>query len=68
VSLISASFARDDVRAKRVNLIPIRDAELWRELGLAYRKDRTHTRPTSAFVVTVKQLSSKNLVGKSAED
>jgi DNA-binding transcriptional LysR family regulator len=69
VSLISASFARDDVRAKRVKLIPIRDAELWRELGLAYRKDRTHTRPTSAFVATVKQLSSKtNLARKSAED
>ncbi len=66
VSLISASFARDDVRAERVKLIPLRDAELWRELGLAYRKDRTHTRSTSAFIATVKQLSSANLAAKKA--
>lgn len=57
VSLISASFARDDVRAHRVKLVPLRDVELWRELGLAYRRDRTHTRPTAAFIATVKQMS-----------
>ena len=43
VSLISASFARDQVLAGRVKLIPIKDQELWRELGLAYRRDRTPT-------------------------
>ncbi len=58
VSLISASFARDDVRARRVKLIPIHDAELWRELGIAYRKDRTHTRPTATFIATVKQMAT----------
>lgn len=57
VSLLSASFARDEVAARRLTLIPIRDAELWRELGLAYRRDRTHTRATAAFIATVKQLS-----------
>jgi len=58
VSLISSHFARDQVAAGRVVLIPIHDVELWRELGIAYRRDRTHTRPTAAFIATVRQLAS----------
>ena len=58
VSLISSSFARDEVLAGRVKLIPLQDVELWRELGLAYRRDRTHTRPTTTFIATVRQLSA----------
>src|SRR6266853_1508660 len=58
VSLISSSFARDQVLAGRVKLIPIKDEELWRELGIAYRRDRTHTRATSTFISTVRQLAS----------
>jgi len=56
VSLISSSFARDEVAAGRVTLIPIQDVELWRELGLAYRRDRTHTRATTTFITTVREL------------
>ena len=63
VSLISAAAARDDVLAQRVKLVPLRDVELWRELGLAYRRDRTHTRPTTAFISTVKQLSAGKSTG-----
>lgn len=58
VSLISSSFAQDEVLAGQVVLIPIQDVELWRELGLAYRRDRTHTRPTTTFITTVRQLSA----------
>jgi len=58
VSLISASFARDQVLAGRVKLIPIQDEELWRELGLAYRRDRTLTRATTTFISTVRQLAA----------
>lgn len=58
VSLVSASFARDQVLAGRVKLIPIKGHELWRELGLAYRKDRTPTRATSTFITTVRQLAA----------
>jgi DNA-binding transcriptional LysR family regulator len=58
VSLISSSFARDQVLAGRVKLIPIKEEELWRELGIAYRRDRTHTRATSTFISTVRQLAS----------
>src|ERR1700722_17432815 len=50
VSLISSSCACDQVLAGRVKLIPIKDEELWRELGIAYRRDRTHTRATSTFI------------------
>src|SRR5258708_38374399 len=32
-SLISSSFARDQVLAARVRLIPIKDEELWRAVG-----------------------------------
>jgi DNA-binding transcriptional LysR family regulator len=56
VSLISGSFARDEVLAGQVVLIPLQDVELWRELGLAYRRDRTHTRPTTSFIATVRQI------------
>lgn len=57
VSLISSTFARDQVLAGQIVLIPLQDVELWRELGLAYRRDRTHTRSTTSFIATVKQVS-----------
>ena len=58
VSLISASFARDQVLAGRVKLIGLQDEELWRELGVAYRRDRTLPRATSTFISTVRQLAA----------
>ena len=56
VSLISSSFARDEVAAGRVTLVPLQDVEVMRELGLAYRRDRTHTRATTTFITTVREL------------
>jgi DNA-binding transcriptional LysR family regulator len=58
VSLISASFARDQVLAGRVKLIAPWEKELWRELAIAYRRDRTMTRATATFIATVRQLAS----------
>jgi len=58
VSLISASFARDEVAAGRVKLIELEGAELWRELGLAYRRDRTLSVANKAFIAVARQLSS----------
>jgi len=55
VSLISESFARDEVRAGEVKLIKISDVDLWRELGLVYRRDRTLPRSAAAFVSLVRQ-------------
>ncbi len=50
VSLISESFAQDEVRAGQVKLIPVSDMEVWRELGIVYRRDRTLPRSAAAFV------------------
>jgi DNA-binding transcriptional LysR family regulator len=58
VSLISASFARDQVLAGRVKLIALKGKELWRELGLAYRRDRTLTQAAKTFITTVRQLAA----------
>lgn len=58
VSLISASFARDEVEAGRVKLIDLQDAELYRELGLAYRRDRTLSVATTAFISLLRQLTA----------
>jgi len=60
VSLISASFARNEVRAGEVKLIPIADLELWRELGLVYRRDRTLPRSSTAFITLVRQRAAEN--------
>jgi DNA-binding transcriptional LysR family regulator len=57
VSLISASFARDEVTTGRVKLIQLQHSELWRELGLAYRRDRTLPRAATSFVATVRRLA-----------
>ena len=60
VSLISEGFTKDDVRAGRVKLIPIKDAELWRELGLIYRRDRHLPRSAGAFVDLIRGIDGKN--------
>jgi DNA-binding transcriptional LysR family regulator len=65
VSLISASFARDEVNAGRVKLIEIEDAVLYRELGLAYRRDRTLSVASTAFVALLRQFATQM---KKAED
>jgi len=55
VTLISESFAKDEARAGLVKLIPISDMEIWRELGLVYRRDRTLPRSAAAFIALVRQ-------------
>ena len=58
VSIISASFARDEVASGRVKLIDLEDVELFRELGLAYRRDRTLSCATTAFIEVLRQLAT----------
>jgi DNA-binding transcriptional LysR family regulator len=58
VSLISGSFARDEAEAGRVRLIDLEDAELYRELGLAYRRDRTLSVATTAFITLLRQMAA----------
>jgi len=59
VSLISASFARDEVDAGRVKLIELEDAELYRELGLAYRRDITLSVASTAFVGLLRTFATQ---------
>jgi DNA-binding transcriptional LysR family regulator len=58
VSLISAAFARDEVASGRVKLIDIEDAELFRELALAYRRDRTLSVSTTAFIAVLQKFAT----------
>ena len=57
-TLISASFAQNEARAGQVVLIPLKGVELWRELGLIYRKDRSLPRAALAFVALVRQRTA----------
>jgi DNA-binding transcriptional LysR family regulator len=57
VSLISKSFAHDEVAAGRVKLIELEDTDLWRELGLAYRRDRTLSVAAKSFIGVLRQLA-----------
>jgi len=49
-SVISTSFAADEVAAGALKLVPIKDLKLKRELGLVLRKDRTLPSAATAFV------------------
>ena len=69
VSIISGRFARDEARAGLVKLIPISDMEVWRELGLVYRRDRTLPRSASTFIELVREgagASAKENEGRAA--
>ena len=63
-SLLSASFARQEVQSGRLKLIPIKDLDVWRELGLVYRKDRTLPRVTQAFLEMARnRMNGNGLIG-----
>ena len=57
VSLISSTFARDNVRRDEVRLLKIEGLDLWRELAVIYRKDRSLPRAASSFI----ELAAKEL-------
>ena len=63
VSLISSSFARDEVQSGRVKLVGLKDNELWRELGLAYRRNRSLPRAAQAFVGLLLRQAAPPLKG-----
>ena len=59
VSLISASFAHDDVANGQLKLVEIEDAHIHRELGLVYRRDRTLPRAATAFITLIRQRAAE---------
>jgi DNA-binding transcriptional LysR family regulator len=55
VSFISESFARDQVKAGEVKLLNVEGVELYRELGLVYRKDRSLPRAAQALIALIRE-------------
>ena len=68
VSLMSETFAKEEVRSGEVKLIPIADVDLWRELGIVYRRDRTLPRAASAFIALIRQRSGHSDGAATTED
>jgi DNA-binding transcriptional LysR family regulator len=63
VSLICRNFAAENVRRDEVRLLKVEGLDLWRELALVYRKDRSLPLIASAFV----EVARKELAVQSAE-
>src|SRR5262249_57694397 len=55
VSFISESFARDYVKAGEVKLLNVEGVDLWRELGLIYRRDRSLPRAAQALIGLIRE-------------
>jgi DNA-binding transcriptional LysR family regulator len=57
--LICAAFARENVRRGEVRLLEVEGLELWRQLAMIYRKDRSLPLVASSFLeLARKELSS----------
>jgi len=59
ISLISSSFARDEVASGQVKLVDIEDVDIHRELGLVYRRDRTLPRAATAFISLIRHRAAE---------
>ena len=69
VSLISSTFARENVRRGDVHLLKIEGLDLWRELGLIYEKHRSLPRAASAFAeLARKELAPKHVAKESSPE
>jgi DNA-binding transcriptional LysR family regulator len=55
VSFISESFASDQVKAGEVKLLNVDGVDLWRELGLVYRKDRSLPRAAQSLISIIRE-------------
>jgi DNA-binding transcriptional LysR family regulator len=55
VSFISESFASDQVKAGEVKLITVEGVDLWRELGLVYRRDRSLPRAAQSLIAIIRE-------------
>ena len=64
LSIISESFARDQVKSGEVKLLNVEGLDLWRELGLVYRRDRSLPRAVQALITMVRE-SRKTIEGRS---
>jgi DNA-binding transcriptional LysR family regulator len=58
VSLISASFATQEVESGQARLVPVEDVAVWRELGIVHRTDRTLARAAHAFIDLIRSRTT----------
>jgi DNA-binding transcriptional LysR family regulator len=66
ISLISETFARDQVKAGEVKLINVEGVELFRELGLVYRRDRSLPRAAQALIAMIREHRKGHESGEGA--
>jgi len=55
ISIISESFARDQVKTGEVKLLNVEGVDLWRELALVYRRDRSLPRAVQALINMIRE-------------
>jgi DNA-binding transcriptional LysR family regulator len=55
VSFISESFASDQVKSGEVKLLNVEGVDLWRELGLVYRRDRSLPRAAQSLIAIIRE-------------
>jgi len=55
ISIISESFARDQVKSGEVKLLNVEGVDLWRELALVYRRDRSLPRAVLALINMIRE-------------
>jgi len=54
-SIISESFASDQVKSGEVKLLNVDGVDLWRELALVYRRDRSLPRAAQALISLIRE-------------
>jgi len=55
ISIISESFARDQVKSGEVKLLTVEGFDLYRELALVYRRDRSLPRAVQALIGMIRE-------------
>jgi DNA-binding transcriptional LysR family regulator len=59
ISLISASFAEEEIRAGKLKTLPVEGTRLYRELGLVYQRERSLCRAATSFIEVAKRQTSR---------
>jgi len=68
VSFISESFAKDQVKAGEVKLLTVEGVDLYRELGLVYRRDRSLPRAAQALIALIREYRKSAENSSAASD
>ena len=67
LSIISEGFAKDYVKAGEVKLLTVEGVDLWRELGLIYRRDRSLPRAAQALIGMIREHRKSAEAGEAAD-